>query len=152
MSEIEILLFTIEYPFKIPMRIWSRKKLHCVRTDKAAGVDSFSPRVLFELKDELCRPLTLIMNTSLNTGVIPDEWKAANVTPIHKKGSNSLVDNYRPISLTSLICKLQESILRDAVVLHLEKNGLINSHSTVLEKEAPVRQICFSSLTGFQVC
>ena len=97
-----------------------KKKLDCIRTDKAAGFDGFSPRVLFELKDELCRPLTLIMNTSLNTGVVPDEWKAANVTPIHKKGNKGLVDNYRPISLTSLICKLQESILRDAVVLHLE--------------------------------
>ena len=85
------------------------------------------------------------MNTSLNTGVVPDEWKAANVTPIHKKGSKSLVDNYRPISLTSLICKLQESILRDAVVLHLEKNGLINSSQHGFRKGSP----CATNLLQF---
>ena len=53
-----------------------------------------------------------IMKASLETGVVPDDWKAANVTPIFKKGSKSEIGNYRPVSLTSQICKLLEMIIR----------------------------------------
>jgi len=70
-------------------------------------------------------PLTLIMQRSFESGVVPDDWKAANVTPIHKSGSRSNASNYRPISLTSQLCKIFESIIRDTIVQHLESNGLI---------------------------
>jgi len=83
-----------------------KKKLDSLRTDKAAGVDGFSPRVLVELCDVICTPLIQIMNNSLQTGVVPDERKAANVIPVHKSGNKGQVSNYRPISLTSIICKL----------------------------------------------
>ena len=53
------------------------------------------------------------------------EWKLANVTPLFKKGDKSNPGNYRPISLTSVVCKLMESILRDKIVEFLEKNNII---------------------------
>ena len=53
------------------------------------------------------------------------EWKLANVTPLFKKGDKSIPGNYRPISLTSVVCKLMESILRDKIVEFLEKNNII---------------------------
>ena len=74
-----------------------RKKLDKLRSDKAAE----SPRILNELKEEICYPLTVIMQSSLESGVVPSDWKTANVTPIFKKGSKSQVENYRPVSLTS---------------------------------------------------
>ena len=49
----------------------------------------------------------------------------ANVRPIFKKGSRKEAGNYRPVSLTSQVCKLLESVIRDAIVDHLETNGLI---------------------------
>ena len=49
----------------------------------------------------------------------------ANVTPIFKKGSKTDPANYRPVSLTSVICRVLESLLRDVIVEHLVKNNLI---------------------------
>ena len=68
-----------------------------------------------------------IMKASLETDVVPDDWKAANVTPIFKKGSKNEIGNYRPVSLTSQICKLLEMIIRDSLVEHLDSNSLITA-------------------------
>ena len=57
---------------------------------------------------------------------MPGDWKLANVTPIYKKGSKSEPGNYRPVSLTSVCCKLLESIMRDAITSHLDYSNLIN--------------------------
>ena len=56
----------------------------------------------------------------------PNEWKSANVTPIHKKGDKTDPSNYRPVSLTSQVCKVLESIIVDKVTKHLTDNDLLN--------------------------
>lgn len=102
--------------------------LNCIdklKISKSPGPDTISPRVLKEAKNEFAKPLTSLFNNSLQSGIIPDEWKLANVTPILKKGSKSLPSNYRPISLTSVVCKMLETLIRDKLVNHLEKNKLI---------------------------
>ena len=98
-----------------------------LKVTKSPGPDMISPRVLKEAKSELVKPLTVIFNKSLQSGLIPCEWKLANVTPIFKKGSKSLPSNYRPISLTSVACKMLETIIRDKLVKHLEGNSLLNN-------------------------
>ena len=54
-------------------------------------------------------------------------WKDANVSPIFKKGEKSNPGNYRPISLTSIVCKLMESIIRDEIMKHLTENELLST-------------------------
>jgi hypothetical protein len=81
-------------------------KLNKLRDDKAIGADDISPRLLVEIKDAICHPLTVIFQESIQYGVVPDDWKMANVTPIYKKDNRNQPCNYRPISLTSQICKL----------------------------------------------
>ena len=61
----------------------------------------------------LAYPLTKIFNLSFNLGQIPGDWKTANVVPVHKKGDKCNIENYRPISLTSLVMKVMEKIIRD---------------------------------------
>ena len=56
---------------------------------------------------------------------IPEDWKIANVIPIFKKGDRDKCGNYRPVSLTSIVCKILESILRDRINNHLMKHDLI---------------------------
>ena len=71
-------------------------------------------------------PLLIIFNTSLQTGIIPTSWKHAIVIPIFKKGSRNLAKNYRPISLTSSICRLFESIISKKILSHLLSNDLLS--------------------------
>ena len=76
----------------------------------------------------IAKPLADIFSASFEQGVIPADWRKANVSPIHKKGRKDSPNNYRPVSLTSVPCKIMESIVRDAVVEHLETNTLISDH------------------------
>ena len=69
--------------------------------------------------------MALLFNLSLATGAILEIWKLANVTPIFKKGAKTTPGNYRLVSLTSIICKVMESLLRDQIVIHLTENDLI---------------------------
>ena len=102
-----------------------RRKLQRLRCDKATGADNIPARLLCEVKSEIELPLTVIFNKSLKESIVPTDWKLADVAPIHKKGKRSLAENYRPISLTSQICKMFESILKDKLVQHLEEQQLI---------------------------
>ena len=61
----------------------------------------------------LAFPITKIFNLSFNLGQIPSDWKTANVVPVHRKGDKCNIENYRPISLTSLVMKVMEKIIRN---------------------------------------
>jgi hypothetical protein len=103
------------------------KRLKNLKVNKAPGVDEIVPRILTQNADYLSQPLEYIYRESLETGVVPSEWKQANVTPIYKKGPRELSCNYRPVSLTSHICKVLESIIRDSLVDYLHRNNLIRA-------------------------
>ena len=96
-----------------------KKRLSKVKKNGAPGPDKVTQQVLAELQDVVALPLCIIFNKSLNTGEVPEDWKLANVTPVFKKGSRSLAENYRPISLTSVVCKILESLICEVIVTHL---------------------------------
>ena len=68
-----------------------------------------------------------MFNLSLKEGIVPSEWKEANITSLFKKGSRNKSDNYRPVSLTSVVCILLETLTRDQMVEFLVKHTLINT-------------------------
>jgi hypothetical protein len=67
-----------------------------------------SQGILKELADEISPLLQLVYTKSLDTGEVPADWRTANVSPVYKKGLKSAAENYRPISLTSVCCKILE--------------------------------------------
>jgi len=89
-----------------------KKKLSALRHDKAGGADNLLPRLLMQIQNEISHPLWILFQKSLHEGAVPEDWKRANVTPIFKKGSRGLPENYRPVSLTSQCSKLFEAIVR----------------------------------------
>jgi hypothetical protein len=98
-----------------------------IKVNKTPGPDKISPRILKEVKHQISKPLSILFNKSLGLGKVPSNWKCANVTPIFKKGDKCQPGNYRPISLTSVVCKLMETIIRDNLVKFLEENNIINN-------------------------
>jgi len=102
-------------------------RLANLNTSKSVGPDNVHPRVLKELKGVISLPLSIIFRTSYATGAIPEDWKLANVTAVHKKSDKTIADNYRPISLTSIICKIMEGIISNALVNHMKTNKLFTN-------------------------
>ena len=102
------------------------KLLEKLKVDKSPGPDGIHNRVLFEIKDQIGKVLSILFQKSFQSGQLPKEWKEGNIVPIYKKGKKSDPNNYRPVSLTSTVSKIMEAILRDEIVSHLEGNNLIS--------------------------
>ena len=102
-------------------------KLCKLKANKSPGVDGIYPVVPKILANVISKPLSHIFNQSLLYNIVPHDWKLANVTPLFKKGPKNKVSSYRPVSLTSHVCKIIEYILKDNINNHLEQNGLIRN-------------------------
>lgn len=102
------------------------EKIKSLKPSPAAGPDDISAILLQQYVDSLSKPLAIIYTRSLDSGVVPQAWRDANITPIFKKGVRGCPGNYRPVSLTSVPCKIMEAIIKDNIVNHLNMNNLIN--------------------------
>jgi hypothetical protein len=97
----------------------------CGTSNSAAGPDLL-PGVFYRtLAKDLARPLSIIFQQSYFSGVIPDMWRMATVMPVFKKGSRDVAANYRPVSLTSVACKVMEGLIKQAMFSHLDDNSLL---------------------------
>ena len=103
------------------------KKLKELNQNKSPGPDNIHPRILKELCTELAEPITIIFLKSIDAGQLPSSWKDGHIIPIFKKGNKHRPENYRPVCLTVICCKIMESILRDHIMDHLKENELISS-------------------------
>jgi hypothetical protein len=99
-----------------------------LKPGKSAGPDRITKRILcldLELVSDI---LSCIFNLSIKSATLPEEWKLANVTPVFKQGKRTLVSNYRPISLTSICCKLLEHIVLHQLSVYLDDILYLNQH------------------------
>ncbi|MEW8489873.1 MAG: reverse transcriptase family protein, partial [Candidatus Thiodiazotropha endolucinida] len=99
------------------------RKLLGLNPHKASGPDTIPTKFLKEAAFEIASALTLIFSASLSQGIVPDDWKTADVTPIFKKGDRSAPANYRPISLTAVCSKVMEHILHSQRILSDQQHG-----------------------------
>ena len=75
---------------------------------------------------KLSTSLCVLFNKSFSTGMLPADWKIANITPIHKKGNKHKKENYRQISLTSIVCKIAEKIVRSRITTFWSTHHVLN--------------------------
>ena len=101
------------------------KKIKSLKQSSSSGPDNISVKFLKDFASELSHPLSMIFKTSLQNSTVPLAWKQGNITPIFKKGSRNSVGNYRPVSLTSVPCRIMESIIKDHIIKHLDDNNLV---------------------------
>ena len=83
--------------------------------NKSPGVDGIPPKLLKELVDQVRTPLAIFSNLSFKEGIVPSEWKEANITPLFKKGSRCKTENYRPVRLTSVLSNCYANYLKQNV-------------------------------------
>ncbi|KAL5266583.1 hypothetical protein ACHWQZ_G003831 [Mnemiopsis leidyi] len=113
--------------------------LRSLNPSKAAGPDGIHGKVLKYCASSLAYPLSILFNLSFVTGCIPPDWKLASVVPVFKKGDKGSVENYRPISLTSLVMKVFERCIKTALfsvcedVLDPRQHGFLNNRSCVTQ-------------------
>ena len=97
------------------------------KINKSPGIDNINSTYALKIKDLVAQPLRILFNKSIETSEIPKDWKKANITPIFKKGSKSLAENYRPVSLTTFFGKVLEKIIKRNIESYLETNGFIGT-------------------------
>ena len=96
-----------------------------------------------ETVQTLCKSYTFIayITFSYNSGSLPSDWRTGSIVAVHKTGNKNDPANYRPISLTCVICKIMESIIRDSIIHYFFANrffsdkqyGFIEGRSTTLQ-------------------
>jgi len=102
-----------------------RKMIAAIRKNKSVGVDGFSIGIL-KLGGEAIIPyLARLLDITMNNCTLPGDWKKATVIPIHKGSDRSLVTNYRPVSLTSVVCKQMEHVIASYLRQVWDKNYLL---------------------------
>ena len=102
-----------------------QKMMERLKVHKAAGPDGIGPMILKTLAPSIAPILIIIYQRSYDTGLIPDDWRNANVAPVYKKGKSSAPSNYRPISLTCIACKLMEHIVTSHIMRHASRHNLL---------------------------
>lgn len=96
--------------------------------NKSPGPDGISPNVLSKVASEISHPLSILFNASLSCGKVPSSWRKSHITPVFKNGDRSLVSNYRPVALTSVLCKVLEKLVVNCIQEHVGLYGLMSKH------------------------
>ena len=104
------------------------KNLATYSISKSSGPDNLHPRILYETRNELAHPLKILYETSYNSGSLPLDWRTGSIVAVHKTGNKNDPANYRPISLTCVICKIMESIIRDSIIEYFIANRFFSDN------------------------
>ena len=102
------------------------KLLQGINTNKASGPDNIPCRILKELSNEIAPCIATFFTQTMSIGSLPHEWGQANICPIFKKGNRNEAANYRPVSLTCVLCKIMEHIVCKHIRNHLDKHNILS--------------------------
>ena len=121
------------------------KAIKSLKVSNSCGPDKISVKLLQNVNHSIAGPLALLFSKSLEEGHVPRDWRDAHVVPIFKKGAKSKPCNYRPISLTSVVCRLMETLLKNEIIRHLNNNNLIrpSQHGFLPNKSCATNLLTF---------
>ena len=116
--------------------------LRKLNISKSMGPDGVHPKLLNYLcsDENFISAITTLFQRIYDSGQLPDIWKSASVTALRKKGLKSNAENYRPISLTCILSKIFEKILRNHVLDHFMPHVYANQYGFLPRKS------CLSNL------
>ena len=100
-----------------------RKELKNLNAIKSCGPDEMHPRLITKLAEQLSGPIAHLFNITIDQQTLPNDWKQVLVSPSFKKGSKCLAVNYRPISLTSVFCKVILTFIKEKIYVTSRRAG-----------------------------
>ena len=112
--------------------------LRSLDISKSAGEDKISGKFLRDAAEVISSPLTYIMNLSLKSATVPDDFKLARVLPIYKKGNRNYEGNYRPVSILPVASKVLENIVYNQMHKYLEQNNLIYAFQSGINRSPKI--------------
>ncbi|KAG7298081.1 hypothetical protein JYU34_018851 [Plutella xylostella] len=113
-----------------------QKLLLNLDVSKGPGSDGIPPSFIVKCAKSLSKPLTIIFFRSIRDGIYPSRWKEAHIVPVHKKGSKTTIEHYRPISILNIFGKVFEKIVYDNIYPVImqgvpnEQHGFVRGRST----------------------
>ena len=113
--------------------------------NKAQGPDGINGTVLKHYSESLVYPLSKIFKLTYNVGCLPCEWKSSNIVPVHKKDDKSNVQNYRPISLISLVMKVYERVIYEELLHRTEAKIDPRQHGFLRNKSCNTNLLSFTN-------
>ena len=128
------------------------KLLLNINVHKAKGPDNIPGRLLKICAHELVDVYQILFQASLDQGIVPPDWKGANVVPLFKKGDKSKAENYRPISLTSISCKILEHVVHSNIMGHLDRFNILDDAQHGFRKRRSCVTQLISTLNDFADC
>ena len=128
------------------------KLLQGINENKATGPDDIPGKLLKICAFELHEVFTILFQNSLNLGAIPDDWKSAHIFPLFKKGDKSSAGNYRPISLTSISCKLLEHIVHSNIMDFLDQLNYLSPFQHGFRQKRSCESQLLTTLRDFSSC
>ena len=119
---------TGSFKFDYVSKVSIENQLNKLKENKTCGIDNLPTRLLKDSATVISQPLAYLINLSLQTSTIPQEWKTARVTPLHKSGDTTNTDNYRPISVLPILSKVLERAVHSQIMEYLESHGLLSKN------------------------
>ena len=120
----------VQFTFKPVEEKTVAELLSNVNKGKATGCDGISARALKLAETTLFPSLCGLFNQSITSATLPREWKSVNVTPVHKGGDETNMNNYRPISVLPIVAKILERIVFDQLYDYLQDHSLLTPHQS----------------------
>lgn len=117
-----------------------------LKNTSSVGLDSIPSAILKENIELLSKPLTLIFNSSFETGIFPTTLKTSKVIPLHKNGNKKSIENYRPISLLSTISKILEKLMKSRLVNFLETQNIFSTSQYGFRKGKSTTKAAFKMI------
>ena len=128
------------------------KLLNNIKENKATGPDGIPGNLLKICANELAEALTMLFQASLDQGRFPQAWKQAFIVPVYKKGDRRRVENYRPISLTSVTSKLLEHIIHSSIMDHFDHHSTLNEFQHGFRQKRSCESQLITTVRDFSLC
>ena len=125
--------------------------LSIIKENKATGLAGILEKLLKICADDIADVLTLLFQSSLDQSCLPSDWNKI-IVPVFKQGDRGSIENYRPISLTSVTSKILEHIVHSSIMDHLDKYSSLNPFQHGFRQKRSCETQLVTTVKNFNEC